>query len=121
MQGYRDHLKHKTPTCEPCKKANTQYRKDLRNNKTKSNIKEFPKPLPTAENDGSKRILEHRENLAFVCNAMLEATPRELPSLSKRRQELSELIFELEKKETKNKNSNGFTSKLDEIRKRQAT
>lgn len=124
VKGYNNHLKEKTPTCTECKKAYATYRRMLKRKKEKEeNIKKFPIPRNTKQDEEirvSKRILEHRENLAFVCDAMREASPRELASLSKRRQELSELIFELEKKENKTtiQNNGGSVNRLDEIRKR---
>lgn len=112
--GYRKHLREKTPPCEECKKANSEYkttnkkaaedkrREEIKQSLThlqpeKTNVTQINKNQTKTNNDNDidPRIADLKENLAFIKNAFFIATPKELPALSKRRQELEEEIYRL--------------------------
>lgn len=111
MKGYRIHLRDKTSICEECRLCYNKYKRTLRRAKNKeTNVKKFPQTNTDSntnepqENEPNateqllfKKIQDLKENLAYIKDGMREATPRELPALSKRRQELEENIFILEK------------------------
>ncbi|WNN93651.1 hypothetical protein SEA_CALLINALLBARBZ_1 [Arthrobacter phage CallinAllBarbz] len=94
--AYRRHLRRDEEPCEPCKQAardQTNERNGLRPRAEEEAIVEIVPPLdPLTPPDPLDDALD---NLRIVNEAMAKAVPREIAPLSKRRQELVQLIAEL--------------------------
>jgi len=97
--AYKRHLRHKEEACEPCKQAARDQKMervdgDREVRKLSALVSLMPADEPDIIEDVSP-IDDARENLRIVKAALAEAVPREVATLSKRRQELVQLIQEL--------------------------
>lgn len=95
--AYRRHLRNNETPCEPCKQA-SRDQANVRHG-LKARADEVPvveiAPDPEEDFDVPTPYDDAVENLRLVNAAMAKAVPREVAPLSKRRQELVQLLAEL--------------------------
>lgn len=92
--AYRRHLRNGEEACDECKAAVAKDKMDKLDGDRESRKVSALAPVPDVVDDVDP-LEDARENLRAVKAAMAEAVPREVSALSKRRQELVELIAEL--------------------------
>lgn len=93
--AYRRHLRNGEEACDECKAAVAKDKMDKLDGDRESRKLSVLAPAPDVVVDDVDPLEDARENLRAVKAAMAEAVPREVSALSKRRQELVELIAEL--------------------------
>lgn len=93
--AYRRHLRNGEEACAECKAAVAKDKMDKLDGDRESRKLSVLAPAPDVVVDDVDPLEDARENLRAVKAAMAEAVPREVSALSKRRQELVELITEL--------------------------
>ena len=89
--AYRRHLRNGEEACDECKAAVAKDKMDKLDGDRESRKVSALAPVPDVVDDVDP-LEDARENLRAVKAAMAEAVPREVSALSKRRQELVELI-----------------------------
>lgn len=92
--AYRRHLRNGEEACAECKAAVAKDKMGKLDGDRESRKVSALAPVPDVVDDVDP-LEDARENLRAVKAAMAEAVPREVSALSKRRQELVELIAEL--------------------------
>lgn len=99
--AYRRHLRNGEPACDKCRAAHQGQNAASENARRPKLVSidggaahQAPAE-PAADAGVFDPLVDARQNYESVKTAMLNALPRELPALSKRRQELVALIVEL--------------------------
>lgn len=95
VAAYRRHLRKGEAACDDCKAAVAKDKMDKLDGDRDERKLSVLTPVPTVSDNEVDPLEDARENLRAVKAAMKEAVPREVAALSKRRQELVELISEL--------------------------
>jgi hypothetical protein len=91
--AYRRHLRNDEDPCDDCKQAHADAENER--NGLRARADDVVELVPPPETDEPlDPIDDARENLRIVNAALYKAVPREVPALSKRRQELVAFIAE---------------------------
>lgn len=113
--AYRRHLRRGEPACVDCKSAVAKKKMDGLDGDREDRKLSVLTVAPPVDTETVDPLDDAQENLRMVRAAMGEAVPREVAALSKRRQELVELIVGLGgKKEA------SLADQLAEIRRRRS-
>ena len=120
VAGYHAHRRAGEESCAECKRATAedvrQKRLDAKA-RAASSMAEAIETEPEVD-EGIDELEEARQNLRLVRAAMRNSSPRDMASLSKRREELVELIKRLEADQAA---ANGEkVSKIDQLANRRA-
>lgn len=92
--AYRRHLRHGESPCGPCRRAAAKSKQRRRGAERQLRELIIAPSRPDFDPE-QERIRRVEENLAIVDAALADATPREVPALSKRRSELEKDLWSL--------------------------
>lgn len=97
--AYRRHVYHGQVPCDACRAAHRAYvgraRRERVLRDTLARAAAHSAPLHVLGDPRRDRVRRLEENLAIVDAALADAVPREVPALSRRRQELEDAIWKL--------------------------